>query len=117
MYIAHVVASAVVIAYCTFSAVMDFARYEPILVNMTRAGVPHSWLPGLGALKAAGALGVLLGLLGMPLIGTAAAVGVALFFVGAVATHVRVRDSGYGLAAAFLALAVVALVLDLASSP
>ncbi|MDX6350005.1 MAG: hypothetical protein QOF84_4795 [Streptomyces sp.] len=111
MYAAYVAVSAVVVAYCVFSAVMDFIRYEPILVSMTKAGVPHSWLPRLGALKAAGALGVLLGLIGVPWIGAAAAVGIVLFFVGAIATHVRARDTSFGLAAAFLALALAALVL------
>lgn len=40
----------------------------------------------MGLLKAAGAGGLLLGLTGVPLIGTAAAIGLTLF-VGAVVTH------------------------------
>jgi hypothetical protein len=69
----------------------------------------------LGTLKAAGALGLLVGLIGVPLIGTAAAVGLILFFVGAIITHLRVRDYSIGPAAAFLLLAVAALVLGLVS--
>jgi len=42
----------------------------------------------LGLLKAAGALGFLVGIV-VPPIGIAAAVGLILFFVGAIITHVR----------------------------
>jgi hypothetical protein len=82
---------------------------------MAKAGVPESWMTTLGVLKAAGALGLLAGI-GAPLVGTAAAAGLTLFFVGALFTHLRVRDYSLGPAAVFLALAVAALVLRLASS-
>jgi hypothetical protein len=66
-------------------------------------------------LKAAGAIGLLVGI-GVPLIGTAAAIGLILFFVGAIITHLRAQDYSFGLAVAFLLLAVAALVLRLAAS-
>jgi hypothetical protein len=50
------------------------------------------------------------------LIGIAAAVGLVLFFVGAIITHLHARDYSFGLAVAFLSLAVAALVLRLAAS-
>jgi hypothetical protein len=59
----------------------------------------------LGILKAAGAIGLLVGI-GVPLIGTAAAVGLVLFFIGAIITHLRARDYSFGLAVVFLLLAV-----------
>src|SRR5437870_7374662 len=93
-----------------FSAALDFIRYKRILVNMARVGVSESWITMLGALKAAGALGLLVGLR-VPLIGIAAAVGLVLFFVGAIITHLRGRDYSFGLAIVFLLLAVAALVL------
>lgn len=58
---------------------------------MGKVGVPDSWFPWLASLKAAGALGLLVGL-GVPVIGAAAAVGVVLYFIGAVVTHVRAKD-------------------------
>jgi uncharacterized membrane protein YjjP (DUF1212 family) len=78
-------------------------------------GLPQTWLPWLATLKAAGAAGLLLGLLGVPVIGAAAATGLVLFFVGAIAAHIRARvhhnilfPACYlGLAVASLALAVV----------
>jgi hypothetical protein len=86
---------------------------------MARAGVPESWLTfPIGTLKTAGAVGLLLGLIGVPLVGTAAAIGLILFFVCALYTHVRAGDysAQFGLATAFLLLNVATLVLDLASS-
>jgi len=68
----------------------------------------------LGILKAAGALGLLVGI-GVPIIGTAAAAGLVLFFVGAILIHLRARDYTFGLAVVFLLLAVASLVLGLHS--
>ena len=45
-----------------------------------------------------------------------AAIGLTLFFVGAIVTHLRARDYSFGLAVVFLLLAVAALTLRLASS-
>ena len=81
---------------------------------MAKASVPESWITALGTLKAAGALGLLVGI-GVPVIGTAAAVGLILFFVGAIITHLRAHDHSFGLAIVFLLLAMAALVLRLAS--
>ena len=57
----------------------------------------------------------LLGFIGVPLIGTAAAIGLVLFFVCAIYTHLLARDYSpqFGLAIGFLLLNVAALVLDL----
>src|SRR5207245_7432639 len=96
-----------------FSARGDFVRYKQVSIAMARAGVPGSWMTMLGILKAAGALGLLVGI-GVPLIGTAAAVGLILFFVGAIIAHLRARDYSFGLAVLFLLLAVGNLVLRLA---
>jgi hypothetical protein len=112
MYIAYVVITILTIAYNVFGAVCDLIRYKPIVIAMEKAGVPISWLPTLGLLKAAGALGLLVGF-AVPLIGTAAAIGIVLFYIGAVVTHFVVREYSYGLAAVFLLLAAAALTLRL----
>ena len=101
MFSAYVVVTLMAIAANTFAATADFMRYKFVLITAAKAGVPESWLPMLGAFKAAGALGLLVGLI--------------LFFVGAIITHLRVRDYSIGLAAAFLLLAVAALVLGVVS--
>ena len=99
------------------AAAADFIRPRWLLANMTRAGVPRSWLLPLGALKAAGALGLLVGL-GVPLLGVVAAGGLVLFFVGAILTHLRAHWYSFTLTlpAAFLLLAMGSLGLHLASS-
>ena len=112
MFTAYVVVTVLAAAANFFSATLDCVRYKQVLINMAKAGVPESWITMLGILKAAGALGLLVGF-GVPLIGTAAAVGLVLFFVAAIVTHLRARDYSFGLAVGFLTLAVAALVLGL----
>lgn len=115
MFTTYVVITVLAAAANGFSATLDFIRYKQVLINMAKAGVPESWISILGALKAAGALGLLIGI-GAPLIGIAAAAGLILFFVAAIITHLRAGDYSFGLAAVFLLLAVAALVLRLATS-
>jgi len=114
MFTAYIVVTVLAAAANIFSATLDFIRYKQVLINMAKAGVPESWMTTLGILKAAGALGLLIGI-GVPLIGTAAAIGLILFFIAAIITHLRARDYSFGLAVVFLLLAVAALVLRLAS--
>ncbi|OHV05897.1 DoxX family protein [Mycobacterium talmoniae] len=92
----------------------DLVPAKFVLANSARVGVPRSWLPMLGTLKLAGGIGLVVGLLGVPVIGVAAAAGLVAFFVGAVVTHLRAGvlsniafPGGYLLlAAASLAVAV-----------
>jgi hypothetical protein len=112
---AYVVVTALTVVALIFSATADFVRYEQVLINMAKAGVPESWLTTLGTLKAVGALGLLVGIV-VPPIGTAAAIGVNLFFVGAFITHLRARWYSFVYPAVYLLLAVAALGLGLARS-
>jgi hypothetical protein len=113
---AHVVVTLLLVAGLIASGSLDFAGFHQITANMARVGVPSSWLPMLGTVKFAGALGLLVGF-GIPVIGTAAAIGVVQFFVLAVYTHLRVRDyspgGGLALAIVFGAFGVGSLALGL----
>jgi DoxX-like family len=93
-------------------ALADFASAKFVMNNSAEVGVSTAWLPMLGALKAAGAVGLLLGLLGVWPIGIAAAIGLVAFFIGAVVTHLRARVF-YNIAfpMAFLTLAIASLVV------
>lgn len=115
MVIAYVGVTILAIVANAFIAVADFARAPFVLNNSASVGVPVSWLTPLGLLKAAGAVGLLLGLFGVPLIGLAAAAGLVLFFVGAVLTHFWAGDYSASVAfpASYLLLASASLVLDL----
>lgn len=93
-------------------AIADFVPARFVLANSAQVGVPRSWLPALGALKLAGAAGIVVGLLGLRELGIAAAAGLVLFFIGAVATHLRAHVL-YNIAfpGAYLCLAGASLVL------
>lgn len=110
MFAAYVAVTVLTAAANIFSAACDFVRYKQVSIAMAKAGVPDSWMTTLGILKAAGAIGLLAGIRAPP-IGTAAAVGLILFFVGAIIIHLRARDYSFGLAVVFLLLAVAGLVL------
>jgi hypothetical protein len=115
MFTAFVVVTVAAIVANASAAIADFSRAKFVVANSAEVGVPLSWLPLLGTLKAAGAVGLLLGLLGIRFIGTAAAIGLVLFFVGAVAAHVRARIY-YNIVfpGGYLVLAIASLVLSVA---
>jgi DoxX-like family len=97
------------------AAIVDFRRSEWVVSNMDKYGVPRSWLSTLGALKAAGAAGLLIGI-AVPLLGIAAAAGLILFFVGAIVTVSRAHwYSHLRYPAPFLVLATGSLALRVAS--
>lgn len=93
-------------------AIPDFIPAQFVLANSARVGVPRSWLPALGALKLAGAAGIVVGLLGPRELGVAAAAGLVLYFVGAVMTHLKARVL-YNIAfpGAYLCLSAASLAL------
>ncbi|WP_369148207.1 DoxX family protein [Streptomyces sp. R44] len=96
-------------------AAADLARARFVLANSAEVGVPVGWIPPLAALKAAGAAGLLVGLLGARPVGIAAGAGLVLFFVGAVAVHVRARVfHNLAFPVTFLALATGSLALAVA---
>lgn len=115
MFTAYAIITAVTILANAGIAAADFLGARFVLANSAEVGLPRTWIPWLATLKAAGAAGLLLGLLGVPAIGVAAATGLVLFYLGAVAAHIRARvyynfafPGGYlALAAASLVLAVV----------
>jgi len=106
---ACVIVTIAAVAANAFSGIAAILHFKPILPRMARAGVPESWLTyPMGTLKTAAAAGLLPGLIGVPLIGTVAAIGLILFFVCAIYTHIRAGDYSpqSGLANGYLLLAV-----------
>jgi hypothetical protein len=91
MHIAYVVITLTTAVVTAGIAVADLIPAGFVLANSAEVGVPRSWLPALGAVKLAGAVGLVVGLLSLPALGIAAAIGLVLFFVGAVITHLRAR--------------------------
>jgi hypothetical protein len=116
MNTAYLVIALITTVACGFSGIAAIAHFAPILPGMAAADVPESWLTfPIGTLKTAGAIGVLLGVLGVPLLGTIAAFGLVLFFVCAVYTHIRAHDYSpqFALANGFLLLCTATLLLGL----
>ncbi|MCJ1677427.1 DoxX family protein [Streptomyces sp. APSN-46.1] len=114
MFIAYAVVGGLLALALAASATVTLQRNDQIVANMRKVEVPDSWLPRLAALKAAGAVGLVAGLWVTPL-GIAAAVGVTLYFVGAVISHLRVKDYELAPAAALTLVAAAALALRIAA--
>ncbi|MGH3541152.1 MAG: DoxX family protein [Mycobacterium sp.] len=88
MSIAYIVVTVITALVTVAIAVADYIPAKFVLANSAQVDVPRSWLPTLGTLKLAGAIGLVAGLV-LPAIGIAAATGLVLFFLGAIVTHVR----------------------------
>jgi hypothetical protein len=122
MFDAHLIVALIAVAANAFSGFAAITRLPAIMKSLRpalrTAGIPESWLTfPIGTLKALGAAGIAIGLLGVPMIGISAAIGLILFFVCATYTHVRVSDFSpqfYLASCVFLPLAVASLALDLA---
>lgn len=111
MFTAYIFVTILAVAANLYAATNDFRRLEWVLANMNRLGIPSSYLSTLGALKTAGALGLLAGF-ALPSAGIAAGIGLVLFFVGAIVFTLRARwYSHLPYPALWLLLAVGSLVL------
>jgi len=116
MLIIYIIVTIMTAAASAFAAVVDFRHPQWVVDNITRWGGSESWPFTLGALKVAGALGLMIGI-GVPLVGVAAATGLVLFLVGAIVVVTRVRwYSHLPWPATYLFLAVASLALRLSVS-
>ncbi|OBA74187.1 hypothetical protein A5641_28680 [Mycobacterium sp. 1554424.7] len=115
MHSAYIVITLTTAVVTAAIAVADLIPAGFVLANSAEVGVPRSWLRPLAAVKLAGAAGLLAGLVALPALGIAAAVGLVLFFVGAVITHIRAHVL-YNIAfpGAYLCLSAATLALMLA---
>ncbi|MER5729185.1 DoxX family protein [Streptomyces sp. NPDC002138] len=91
MSTAHLVVTLVAALMVGFSAFSLLTRTAWVVEPLIAYEVPEAWWPWLGAAKAAGAVGILAGLF-VPLVGTLAAIGLVLYFSGAVVTVLRARS-------------------------
>ena len=115
MFIATAVLSAGFAALLLFSASGKLRRDPAQLTTLRKVGFPEdrAWL--LASAEAAGAAGLVAGLFWWPL-GVAAAAGIIAYFLGAVSSHLRVRDWNVAPAAVMLVVALAALILRAASA-
>ncbi|MFE6922930.1 DoxX family protein [Nocardia sp. NPDC057663] len=113
MFIVYAIIAALMSVVLLASAGAKFTRPQRLVDQVSTLGLPYSVLPFLGLAQIAGGGGLIIGLWWEP-VGIAAAVGLALYFIGAVATHLRVGDYKGALPAAVLT--AVAIVLAAARS-
>jgi hypothetical protein len=113
MFAAYLTVTVLGVAFNGAAAVTYLIGHEYPKAQADMKGLPRRYVPVLGMLLAAGTVGLLAGI-AVPLLGTLAACGLVLYFVGAIIAHLRVgsRDIVGGIV--FLATAVAALVLGLA---
>jgi SNF family Na+-dependent transporter len=97
----------------SYAACLNFVGAESVKVVADRVQVSRGWMVPFGTLLAAGAVGLLTGL-AVPALGTAAGIGLVLYFVCAVTAHLRARDRQIGGAVFFLLLAAAALTTGVA---
>ncbi|MCW2749917.1 MAG: hypothetical protein JWR83_1027 [Aeromicrobium sp.] len=112
MFVATAILSSVFAALLVVSGIFKLRANPDQLTTMETVGFPVHRVPLLAAAEIAGAVGLVAGLFWWP-IGVAAAIGTVLYFVGAVGSHLRVKDPGYAPAAFMLVLAIAVLVLRL----
>lgn len=100
MDITHSVLSIALALVCVLTAAAEFTSQPAIADTMARLGAVRV-IPLLVAAKMVAAVGLLVGL-AVPPVATAAAGGLIVFFVLAIAAHLRVKDSLADTAAAIV---------------
>jgi DoxX-like family len=113
MHIAYIVITILVALANSYAASLNFAGAESVRIVADQVQVSQKWMIPFGILLASGALGLLIGF-AVPVLGTAAAIGLVLYFMCALRAHIRVRDPKIAGAVSFLVLAAAALIADLA---
>lgn len=116
MSLAMAIVTVLLAALLTVSATIKLTRREPYIQGYLRVGVPEERLDHLALLLLAGAAGLLLGLVWAP-VGIAAAGAVTVYFLVAIAAHIRAGDGRNLPTPVMLAtLAALALALRLAAA-
>ena len=108
MHITYLITTILAVLANGYAASLNFVGAESVKAVADRVQVSRRWMVPLGTLLSAGAMGLLAGF-AMPALGTAAAIGLVLYFICAVVAHLRVRDREIGGAVFFLLLAATAL--------
>jgi DoxX-like family len=112
MNIAYVVVTIVVALANSYAAALNLAGAESVRAVAEEVRVSQRWMIPFGTLLACGAAGLLAGF-AIPVLGTAAAIGLVAYFICALSAHIRVHDPKVAGAVSFLVMAVAALLVDL----
>jgi uncharacterized membrane protein YphA (DoxX/SURF4 family) len=112
MHTAYLVITLLFALMVSYSGVGKIRRDPlPVRVVHETVGIPLKYFPLLATCEFAGAAGLVIGIW-WPLAGIGGGIGLVVYFVGAVAAHLRVGDvKGIGSAVFMLVLSAVALAL------
>jgi hypothetical protein len=111
MHIVYVLIMIVAALAYAYAACLNFIGAESVKIVADKVQVSHKWMIPFGVLLASGAVGLIIGV-AVPALGTAAAVGLVVYFICALGAHIRVRDPQIAGAVSFLVLAVIALIAE-----
>lgn len=111
------IATVALAVVATLSATLKLTKNEHVVDSVHRnVGVPMRFLPILAAFELAGAAGIVIGLW-VEALGLAAALGLSLYFAGAILAHLRVRDAKGMAGPVFpLVLSIAVLAFHIAST-
>jgi len=107
VFIATIVLSVLVGAAVLGSGAAKLAAAKQSIAIRDRLGVTPGLWRGIGILEVAAAAGLAAGL-AVPVLGLAAAVGLVLLLIGAIATHARAHDLSNAVPAVGLLLLTIA---------
>ncbi|WP_055585094.1 DoxX family protein [Peterkaempfera griseoplana] len=113
MFAAYLTVTILGVVFNGAAAVTYLIGHEYPKSQADMKGIPRKWVPVLGMLLAAGTVGLLAGL-AVPLLGTLAACGLVLYFIGAIIAHLRVGSRNIVGGIVFLLTAAAVLVLGAA---
>ena len=91
MFTVTAIVSILLAAMLTLSAIRKLSHREDVVETYVRVGVPADRLDHLAIILLAGAAGVIAGLFWAP-IGVAAGIGLVVYFLLAIAAHIRADD-------------------------
>ena len=113
MYAAYVAVTLFAALLTGGAAVANLIGHDYPKAQADKVRVPYNWMLPLGALLGAGCLGLLAGI-AVPPIGILAASGLVLYFLAALAAHLRVHDHQLGPWLLYFAVCAAALVTAVA---
>ena len=115
MFAAYLVVGTFLALIATVSGVGKLTGLAQVTDTLTKVGVPARIWPVLAGLEFAGAAGLVLGYWVWP-IGAAAALGLLLYFAGAVIAHFRAGDHAIAPPTVLALVGAAVLVLRLSST-
>jgi hypothetical protein len=95
VYAAYLATTLLAAALTGSAAVANLIGHHYPKAQADKVHVDHKWILPFGLLLGAGAIGLLAGF-AVPPLGTLAAAGLVLYFLGALTAHLRVHDHDLG---------------------